>query len=233
MLQVFAYRLEDKAEFEIFFQKIRELIPQKLLSKIEKFKFSSDQQRSLIGNLIVRGYYSKAFEVNPFQIEFEYNDHEKPLLKGKTRDHFNISHSGDYVTVVFSDCPVGIDIEKNKGNRLKIANRFFTKEEVLDLNAFTKEDQKISYFYQLWTLKESYMKAIGKGISMSLDSFSFKKIQQDYKLRYSSEDSAFQFSSYKIHADYACSLCSKYPIKPVIEEINLRDIEALLNVDMK
>ncbi|MDA3904827.1 MAG: 4'-phosphopantetheinyl transferase superfamily protein [Bacteroidales bacterium] len=226
MLQVFSYRLIDKSDFDKFYQSIKSKLPQTLLSKIETFRFASDKQRSLIADLIVRRFYAKELKIDPFQLEFDYNDHEKPSLKNYPKAHFNISHSGDYVVVAFSDCPVGIDIEKNKGNRLNVAKRFFTREELDDLFAFQEEDQ-IEYFYQLWTLKESYMKAIGKGISMSLNSFSFKKFYSDFRLRYSIEDMGFQFTTYNVHPEYACNLCSKYILKPKMEEIKISDFDEM------
>ena len=229
MLKVYSYRLIDKVEFEDFYQKAKSRLPQSLISKIDSFRFSADKQRSLIGGLIVRQFYAKELKIDPFQLEFEYNEHEKPALKNYPKAHFNISHSGDYVVVAFSDCSVGIDIEKNKGNRLKVAKRFFTREELDDLFAFSVEKEQIEYFYQLWTLKESYMKAIGKGISMSLSSFSFKKFYTDFRLRYSSEDMGYQFTTYKVHPDYACNLCSKYITKPKMEELSISSLMRMLS----
>lgn len=219
MLQVFSYSLISKQDFEAFYQQIKPQLPLDLASKVEGFRFAADKQRSLMGDLIVRWFYAQELNTNPFALEFETNEHEKPFLKSHPKAQFNISHSGDYVVVAFSDCPVGIDIEKNKGNRLAVARRFFTREELDDLFALPNEQKQIDYFYQLWTLKESYMKAIGKGISMSLSSFSFKKFYSDYRLRYSSEDMGFQFTTYKVHPDYACNLCSKYVLKPVMKEV--------------
>jgi len=227
MLLVFSYRLVDKSEFDNFYQKVKSSLPQSVQSKIDSFRFAADKQRSLIGDLIVRKFYAKELKVDPFQLEFDYSEHEKPFLKSYPKAHFNISHSGDYVVVAFSDCQVGIDIEKNKGNRLKVARRFFAKEELDDLFAFAEEKDQIEYFYQLWTLKESYMKAIGKGISMSLSSFSFQRFYNVFRLRYSSEDMGFQFTTYKVHPEYACNLCSKYILKPKMEEIRISTFDIL------
>ena len=228
MLQVFSYHLVSKSDFDNFYQKVKSRLPQDVLSKTEKFKFTADKQRSLFGDLIVRKIYADELNLNPFEIDFDYNEHGKPFLKKYPKAHFNISHSGDYVVVAFSDCPVGIDIEKNKGNRLKVAKRFFTQEELDDLFAFAKEEEQINYFYQLWTLKESYMKAVGKGMSMSLSSFSFKKFYSDFRLAYSSEDMGFQFVTYNLHPEYSCNLCSKYISKPKMKEMSLSDFKGLL-----
>lgn len=227
MLKVYSYRLVDKAEFEDFYKRINLHLPEGLQSKIDSFRFVADKQRSLMGNLIVRQFYAKTLNLNPMKIEFDYNEHEKPSLKNHPKAHFNISHSGDYVVVAFSDCPVGVDIEKNKGNRLKVAKRFFTREELDDLNAFPEEQKQIDYFYTLWTLKESYMKALGNGISMSLSSFSFKKFYTDYRLSYSAEDMGYQFTTYKVHPDYVCHLCSKYISKPKMEVSGLPQLKKL------
>ncbi|MBN2237425.1 MAG: 4'-phosphopantetheinyl transferase superfamily protein [Bacteroidales bacterium] len=229
MLQVFSYRLVDKSEFDEFYQSLKSKLPSTLVSKIERFRFSADKQRSLIGDLIVRKFYAKELNLNPNKIEFEYNQHDKPTLKGFPKAHFNISHSGDFVVVAFSDCSVGIDIEKNKGNRLKVAKRFFTREELDDLFALEGEAKQVNYFYQLWTLKESYMKAIGKGMSMSLSSFSFKKFYSDYRLRYSSEDMGYQFTSYLVDPEYACHVCSKFIEKPKMQEITLANFQTLFS----
>lgn len=227
MLRVYSYCLVGKAEFEGFYKRIKPHLPESLQSKIDSFRFVADKQRSLMGDLIVRQFYAKTLNLNPMKIEFDYNEHEKPSLKNHPKAHFNISHSGDYVVVAFSDCPVGVDIEKNKGNRLKVAKRFFTREELDDLNAFPEEQEQIDYFYTLWTLKESYMKALGKGISMSLSSFSFKKFYTDYRLSYSTEDMGYQFTTYKVHPDYACHLCSKYISKPKMEVSSLPQLKKL------
>lgn len=227
MLQVFSFKLVQKDEFDGFYQNIKPQLPARLISKIDSFRFSDDKQRSLIGDLIVQIFYAKELNLKPFEIEFDHNEHGKPYLKDYPKAHFNISHSGNYVVVAFSDCAVGIDIEKNKGNRLKVAKRFFTKEEIDDLYAFSEVEKQIDYFYQLWTLKESYVKAIGKGISMSLSSFSLKKFYNDYRLRYSSEDMGFQFVTYNVHPDYACHLCTKFILKPKMEEIKISDFNQI------
>lgn len=228
MLNVYSYTLVSPEIFDDFYERIKSKLPHSTISKIEKFKFSSDKQRSLIGDLIVRRFYARELKINPFQLDFEYNEHEKPSLKNYPKANFNISHSGNYVVVAFSDCPVGIDIEKNKGNRLAVAKRFFTQEEQSDLFSKATIEEQIRYFYQLWTLKESYMKAIGKGISMSLNSFSFQEIYSAFRLRYSSEDMAYQFTTYKVHPDYTCNLCSKFVSKPKMQEIGISDFRALI-----
>lgn len=105
------------------------------------------------------------------EYDFEYNEHDKPFLKGYSNEYFNISHSGNHVVVVFSERNVGVDVEEMGKDRRGIAERFFTVREIQQMHACPTQEAQIHFFYQLWTLKESYMKAIGKGMTMSLSSF--------------------------------------------------------------
>ena len=63
---------------------------------------------------------------------------------------------------MLSDKPVGIDVEKIKDINIKIADRFFSKEES---GRFIQkeESERLKYFFDLWTLKESYIKAETEG----------------------------------------------------------------------
>lgn len=62
--------------------------------------------------------------------------------------------------------------------KLRNSFAFFSDEEVEDLNTRSLVG-KIDYFYDLWTLKESYIKAIGKGLSIPLNSFTIKKNKEE------------------------------------------------------
>lgn len=81
---------------------------------------------------------------------------------------YNLSHSGDYVLCVASDKKVGCDIEKIKEAPLKVARRFFCQGEVDYLSKVAKTDDA---FFRIWTIKESYTKMDGRGLSMGLKNF--------------------------------------------------------------
>jgi len=225
MLALHSYRLVNEEEFLYFYQQIKIKLPPYLLEKIESFKFMADKQRSLIGHLIVLRFYSKLLNINWKEILFDYNEHDKPSIKGRENHFFNISHSGNQVVAAFSDHNIGIDVEKIKGDRRKIANRFFTSSEIADMKAIENEDEQVKYFYQLWTLKESYMKAIGKGMTLSLSSFAFKKEQDEFKLAFSKEGMNWHFYSPKWEEGYYLSLCCKNKEKIKKSEILLNDLK--------
>ena len=209
MLILHTYKIVNDDDFLSFYKRESTRLPLSLVQKIDAYKFPVDQQRSLMGQLIVRQFYAARFKLKWQDIEFEYNEHSKPRLKSYPHHYFNISHSGDWVVVAFSDKEVGLDVEKVKGDRRKIADRFFTDSELKDLNSIKDEQQQQLYFYQLWTLKESYMKAIGTGISMSLNSFAFVKENDKFKLAFSGKDADWHFYSTPLEKDYFLSICAK------------------------
>ena len=67
-----------------------------------------------------------------------------------------------------SDKEIGIDIEKLRTGKRKLANRFFSKDECAALDTAWSD----SAFTRTWTRKESYIKATGMGMRMPLNEFS-------------------------------------------------------------
>lgn len=110
----------------------------------------------------------------PAEIVFHHNSNGKPLLSETDDYYFSISHSNNYVAVAIARSrEVGIDIELIKydlitlqGN-LNIAKRFFAPLEYKDLVGIPIDKQN-SHFCMLWTLKESYIKALGAGLTKPL-----------------------------------------------------------------
>jgi 4'-phosphopantetheinyl transferase len=86
---------------------------------------------------------------------------------------FNASNSGDLAAFAFTaGCEIGVDIEQHRALHefQNIARRFFSPEEaaeLLELPAAEKTDA----FFHCWTRKEAYIKALGGGLSIPLDSF--------------------------------------------------------------
>ena len=104
------------------------------------------------------------------QENITYGENGKPEIKGL---YFNLSHSGDVVICAAGDAEVGCDIEAIADVKEGVADRFFTQNEILYLKGFDGE-QKRTEFFRLWTIKESYMKLTGEGMSLSLGDFDVK-----------------------------------------------------------
>lgn len=83
--------------------------------------------------------------------------------------YFNLSHSGDRVLCAINDTPVGCDIEKVIEAPMEVAERVFTKKENRYISGAENDTETNYRFFRLWTMKESYMKMTGEGLSLSPD----------------------------------------------------------------
>ena len=94
----------------------------------------------------------------------------KPSLLNYAGIHYNLSHSGNYVACALANGAVGLDLQKMDRLNLDLAKRYFAKEEVTWLFNQSIENQKKAFF-DLWTIKESYMKYTGRGFSLPMSTF--------------------------------------------------------------
>ena len=89
---------------------------------------------------------------------------------------FNVSHTDGLVVVVASLGPIALGVDAEATDRAsdldKLAQRYFAATEVAAWGARAPE-QRRDRFFDLWTLKESYMKATGAGFALGLSSFRF------------------------------------------------------------
>ena len=100
----------------------------------------------------------------------KFNAFGKPSLSDLDI-HFNLAHSGEWVVCAVDEDEIGVDIEAHHSMDFGVANRFFCREERALLEGKRAEAEYARTFFRIWSLKESYVKAIGKGFSCPLDSF--------------------------------------------------------------
>lgn len=109
----------------------------------------------------------------PALLQFRYNDHGKPYLINEPSLYFNLSDSHRVALyAITTNVEVGIDIESMRSNihAKDIAERFFSPNEIAAFRTLP-EGQYLEGFYRIWTMKEAYIKVIGKGLSFGLDQF--------------------------------------------------------------
>ena len=144
------------------------------LSSDRRKKVDTLKNEKIAGKQIIIGSFlqyclSPYINVPPSQIEFEYSEQGKPYIKSDI--NFNMSHSGDYVVLAVSDDPVGVDIERLRHGRLLVAKRFFCEEEYTEILKYSDENEQDKCFLEYWTMKEAYVKYLGKGLSVLFDTF--------------------------------------------------------------
>ena len=115
---------------------------------------------------------------DPAGFRFVTGEHGKPELAPEFAAlglHFNVTHTEGLVGIAVSrHRDVGFDAENlnERTTALKLARRYFTAEEARNLEALPLTEQPVR-FYSLWTLKEAWMKATGRGIAAGLDNAAF------------------------------------------------------------
>jgi 4'-phosphopantetheinyl transferase len=145
--------------------------------RAERFHRPIDRRRFIAGRGILRKIISTYLALAPGEAQFVYNEYGKPFISAD-QNHvalsFNLSHSdGMALYAVARGRRVGVDIEYMREDfaTLEVAEHFFSKDEFEALKA-TPIDRRTEAFFNCWSRKESYIKAIGMGISYPLDGFS-------------------------------------------------------------
>jgi 4'-phosphopantetheinyl transferase len=134
----------------------------------------------LVARALVRTTLSRyESAIAPEQWRFDVNAYGRPeIAPGQTGLdlRFNLSHArGLIACAVTLGRAVGIDVEWNRRSPslLDSIEHFFSPSEVRDTLALPPPARLVRFF-QCWTLKESYIKAHGKGLSIPLADFSFR-----------------------------------------------------------
>ncbi len=159
-------------------------LTQEELARYERFQIAKRRKEYLLGTMLLRTVLSEYASPNPEQWQFTRNAYGKPAIgENLVRQgiFFNLSHSGNRLVLAVSRHPeTGVDIEQsNRARRIeRIAGRYFSKPEI-DAMLKLDRNERLTRFYELWTLKESYIKARGMGLALSLQQFGFELDSQN------------------------------------------------------
>ncbi len=181
--------------------------------KFENMTNPGSRLRSFMGEWLARYALATVFSLPFAEIRFSVSATGKPFLTSHPGLFFNISHSGNYVVCATAQNEVGIDVERIRRANYLIAERYFSPAEQQDLFALPLDEQQ-DYFFTLWTIKESYLKATGQGLALSLDTFTVQKSETAFRLSGHPQAEKFQVRLYPIATDYKLAVCSLDPDFP-------------------
>lgn len=162
----------DKASLKSF----QQFLSEEERNKIKRLRFEKARNNFIAARYYLRHIVAPYLNAKPEDLEFKYGPYGKPLLAGKfesTDTCFNMSHShGLALYAITSGRAVGVDIEKVRLDLdcIKIAERYFSPQEVNALRRLPKDQQRQGFF-NCWTRKEAYLKAKGEGFSSPADRF--------------------------------------------------------------
>ena len=184
-----------------------------------RFHFDRDQHRYLVTRALVRSILSRYVAIQPRDWVFIANAYGRPEIghpdKHVRSINFNISHTNSLIMLgVTYNRSLGVDVENycTRKAPTDIADRFFAPDEVADLRALhgTRQYER---FFEYWTLKESYIKARGVGLSIPLSQFSFRLSSGSAGLSLSMQPelndhpSRWRFWQFRPAACYLAALC--------------------------
>ncbi len=145
------------------------------LERAERFRFPRLRRRFLLAHGCLRALLARYLNIPGTMVQFGYQTRGKPFVRAPATElRFNQSDSGDLAAFAFTlGCELGVDIEavRHVPNMEDIAARFFSRPEVVDLFSLPPADRRQA-FYSAWTRKEAYIKAVGDGLQIPLDTFS-------------------------------------------------------------
>lgn len=214
MIKIFAVHLQEEEEFKLSESRLLPYVQETTRTNISKYKSAVNRQRKIAGEALANIAVRKCFRLpEHFSPTFFYSEKGKPYISERDLSgnniFFNISHSGQWIICGVSDRELGIDIEEIKKAKTKVAERFFTKEECDSIAGLEGEEQD-RYFYLLWTVKESYLKYLGTGLTKPLNSFNVVVNKDDIRVDESTLSASLKFSNINIDSEHTITVCSHY-----------------------
>ncbi|RAS75954.1 4'-phosphopantetheinyl transferase family protein [Priestia endophytica] len=187
------------------------ILDKEIRQKISKFVNEKDKIRSFLSHLFLRYLISCELCCELVDIKFKYGKYGKPYIDSEKALAFNISHSGKFIAIAIGSEEIGVDIQECINLDYKeLSSSFFTQQEY---EYITCQSNMRGKFFKIWTLKESYLKATGRGVYSPLNSICFSSINNEIKPYFEGNNKTYYFHSEFINDDYCMSVCSTKPVE--------------------
>lgn len=184
------------------------------------FSREASRNRYLQVRAAVRYCLAQHARCTPQQLVIERSETGKPKLVAPCPLFFSISHSDNQLAIAITTAgEIGIDLEKVATRRpcTAIAERYFHPRETAAQQQLSKAEQT-PFFFNLWTLKEAFFKAIGTGISTGLDKAQFSLTGESILARLhpslQETETHWQFQQWSSDAGYKMALALRHS-KPI------------------
>lgn len=196
--------------------------------RYRRFVFESARLRYLVAHVLVRTTLSRYSDVLPGAWTFSTNEFGRPEVTGPadaTRWRFSLTHTEGLTAVaITSTADIGLDAERfsSREHNIDIARRFFASSEADALGSLSPDRQRRAFF-DYWTLKEAYIKALGVGLSAPLQSFAFT-LSDPPTVRFddpaSGDPAAWQFVRLSLTEEHACAVAMRHNRAPRVHVRN-------------
>ncbi len=205
MIRIFAMRAAGRNFTEA---RWLQYLSRERMAEAEKRKNERERQLFLGAEILMNQSLEAVGAGIPLPAAYVRNPYGKPCLLSDRGIKVNWSHSGEYVICAVADREIGIDLQYvQKEPKDSVIRKVLQPEELIFYEQ-TSAEQRKHLFYQYWTVKESYLKAVGTGFHTSLQTFYVrmetrnpKIIQREPGRRYRSR--LLDFAA----ADYVAAVC--------------------------
>ncbi|MET0534560.1 MAG: 4'-phosphopantetheinyl transferase superfamily protein [Steroidobacter sp.] len=187
-------------------------------ARAARFHFAADRNRHVISRALLRTVLPSYLRIPHQHLVFRSDRFGRPSLNNAEALglDFNLSHTRGLIALaVTSHSVVGVDVENASHQQpaMELASRFFSPDEVASLRTFDGSALNLE-FYRHWTLKESYLKAYGVGLSLPLDRFGFRLAEHraEFYLAPDAEHRAdeWYFAQWRASPDHLLAVCSQH-----------------------
>ena len=161
-------------------------LPTSDVQRLDENVFQHDVKFALIGQLLIRYLLVRVFHQRSSSFEIQRSPSKRPFVVSRPSFDFNLSHQHQLVAIAGSlDGRIGCDTmvyrtTKVRHNYQKLARRILASDEQKFLFEHSADEMaRLSCFYRLWALKESYVKWLGHGVSCPLSTLNFHLSTRD------------------------------------------------------
>jgi 4'-phosphopantetheinyl transferase len=227
------YAFDDRIDDPAVLARYEALMNGEERARQQRFVFARHRHEYLVTRALCRTTLSRYADVDPAAWHFVPNKYGRPEIAGPSGVpplRFNLSHSAGLIAcLVTREMDAGVDVEDvhRRGETVKIADRYFSAFEVAALRALPPERQR-QRFFEYWTLKESYIKARGMGLSIPLDQFSFHldagaEVTISFGPKLADDPQAWQFEHYRPTDRHLMAVAMRAGSGPAVR-VELREV---------
>jgi len=207
-ITLYLARLQDRLAESEFTQRMT-LLPSEMQEKIRRFYFWEDQHRALYGKLLLLEGLSQWGMGPQILNELAYTEFGRPFFPEGPQ--FNISHSGGWVVCAVNEhLRMGVDVEAIRELDLSVFKRVMTPGQWKTIHTSPVPHRT---FFRYWALKESVIKANGKGLSIPLDQLEV----EDHQVRHEGE--TWHLSEFFTDVDHAACLATEVPAVNLLKKV--------------
>jgi len=157
--------------------RFRALLSADELARLGRFRVEPAAHRYLVSHALLRSLLSRYAEIDPARWRFTYGSHGRPEIANRAAPplRFNLTHTDGLVACIVSlNRACGIDAERLSGRHdpTGVARKMFSDREYRQLQQLSGR-ACLEYFYDRWTLREAYVKALGIGLTFPTRALDF------------------------------------------------------------